>query len=135
MSAAIAPIQPTEAPIFGYAYESKHFCNGCIEGALFNNTYSTLHTAEQALGLIADDWNIDRTREATYSFLDFPKILRENNDAHCADCGGPLNQDLRDAENIQTRVLCGADHTAGETCRPADGAPDGAHTIISGASS
>jgi hypothetical protein len=135
MSAAIAPIQPTEAPIFGYAHSSTFFCNGCIEGALFNNTYSTLHSAEQALDLIADDWNIDRTREATYSFADFPKILRENNGAHCADCGGRLDKDLRDPESTITRVLCGADHKAGESCRLADGAPDGAHTIVAGASS
>lgn len=133
MSAAIAPIQPTEAPIFGYAYNSTFFCNGCIEGALCENAYSELHTAEQALDLIADDNIIDRTHEETYSFADFPKILRENNGAYCADCGGPLNKDLRDPQH--TPKLCAADHEAGETCRLADGIHEGAHTIVTGATS
>jgi hypothetical protein len=135
MQTAIAPIEPTEASIIGYVYESRHYCNGCIEGALFNNTYSTLHSAEQALDLIANDWNIDRTRESTYSTADFPKILRGDNGTWCVDCSGPLTKDLRDPESIRTRVLCGADHAAGEPCRPTNGIPDGAHTIVTGASS
>lgn len=133
MTAATAPIKPAAAPIFGYVYGSRHFCNGCIEGALCNNTYSQLHNAEQALDLIAADWNIDRTRESTYSFIDFPKILRATHGETCGDCGGRLNNDLRDPEAILTRVLCGADHNAGEDCRPAAGTPDGAHTIVPGA--
>jgi len=130
MPVETAPAKPADAPIYGYDYESRHYCSGCIEGALGNNTYSTLHTAEQALDLIADDDNVDRTKEGSYSYFDFPKILRNNIGAHCADCGGPLNKDLRDHA---ATALCGADHTAGEDCRPAPGVPSDAHTIIPGA--
>lgn len=126
-------IHPPEAPILGYCFSGTHYCSGCIEGALCNNTYSQLHTAEQALDLIASDENIDRAREENYSYYDFPQILRENTGKTCADCGGELNKDLRDTpEDI--RDLCVAAHDLGETCRLADGFPDGAHTIVTGAS-
>jgi len=129
MPVETAPAKPADAPIYGYDYESRHYCSGCIEGALGENTYSTLHTPEQALDLIADDWNINRNNEGSYSYFAFPKVLRARHGATCSDCGGALDKDLR----TTPAALCGANHTLGEDCRPAASTPENAHTIDAGA--